>query len=395
MRETNIPAAKGTHRKKTLAILAAATAAALPLAAIPATTAAARPLDNKPAGHRPGDDYHQTNLISNRTDQNAQVIDSDLRNSWGLALGPTTPLWAADNASGVATVYNVAPGGLSASKANLTVTIPGMRQSTMDGPSPTGEVFNPTDDFIVKSDKGSGPARFIFSSEAGKITAWSPDADPIVNGKSSAQLEFSSRTAVYKGLAIGSCEGKTFLYAANFHDGTIDVFNDKFHKVHLEGSFRDRRIPEGFAPFGIRVINGLLYVTYALQKEGGHDDQAGPGNGFVDVFTLDGLRVRRLASHGTLNSPWGLALAPDNFGRFSRKLLVGNFGDGRINAYDLRCACFVGQLKAENERPISIDGLWALTFGTAATGGTHTLLFSAGINDENDGLVGSINPANN
>ena len=400
MRETNKPAVSGTPRK-TVAILAAV---ALPLTAVAAATstnpaaAATRPPDTGTAAavqaKRVGDDYHQTNLISNRTDQNAQVVDADVQNPWGLALGPTTRLWAADNASGVATTYTIAPGGLTATKNNLTVEIPGMRKSTMDLSSPTGAVFNPTNGFIVHSKKRSGPAQFIFASEAGKITAWSPEADPIVGGRSKAQLEFSSDDGVYKGLAIGNCKGRTFLYATNFHDGTIDVFDSDFDKVHLNGDFRDRRLPKGFAPFGIREIGGLLYVTYALQKPGGHDDQAGPGNGFIDVFTLDGFKVRRLASRGTLNSPWGLALAPDNFGRFSHKLLVGNFGDGRINAFDLPSGRFVGQLENENEQPITIDDLWALTFGTTTTGGAHTLLFSAGINDEADGLIGSINPAN-
>ena len=342
----------------------------------------------EPAGAAP---YHQTNLISNRSDQGAQVVDPSLRNPWGLALGPTNPLWVADNNAAVATVYTVNAGGTVAARDNLTVALPGGRASTGDGPSPTGQVFNPTTAFVVSSTAGTGPARFIFSAEAGQISAWSPVADPVANGMSTAQVVFSSETAVYKGLTIAATDEGTFLYAPNFHDGTVDVFDSTFHQVHLLGEFRDRSIPASYAPFGIQAIDGLIYVTYAEQDAQKHDDVAGRGHGFIDIFTTDGLLVKRLASRGTLNSPWGLARAPEGFGRFSGMLLVGNFGDGRINAFDQFSGDFAGQLRDESGKPITIDGLWGLRFGTAATGGTATLLFSAGINDENDGLVGSIN----
>jgi uncharacterized protein (TIGR03118 family) len=338
-----------------------------------------------------GNEFHQTNLISNRTDQGAQVVDTNLQNPWGLALGPGRPLWVADNNGGVATVYRINVGGTTATSANLTVTLPGSRASTGDGPSPTGEVFNPTDDFVVSSPAGKGPAAFIFASESGQISAWNPKADPIAGGMSTAQVEFSSPTAVYKGLALATGSEGTFLYASNFHDGTVDVFNTHFHHVHLDGDFRDDDLPAGYAPFGIQQIDGRLYVTYALQKPGAHDDQAGAGHGFIDIFTPDGFLVERLASHGVLNSPWGLTLAPRGFGPFSGKLLVGNFGDGRISAFSRSSGRLAGQLDDEHGQPISIDDLWGLIVGTPTTGGTHTLLFSAGINEEKDGLVGSIN----
>ena len=341
----------------------------------------------------PENEFHQTNLISDLSNQGAQVVDKNLQNPWGLAFGPTTPLWVADNNAGVATVYSVSPGGGTAAKVPLTVTLPGGRASTGDGPSPTGQVFNPTSGFVVTSKAGSGPALFIFAAEAGQISAWSPAADPIVNGASTAQVEFSSKTAVYKGLTIASTEDGTFLYASNFHDGTVDVFNSQFQRVHLRGHFRDEDLPMGYAPFGIQEIDGFIYVTYALQNAAKHDDVSGPGHGFIDIYTTDGFLIKRLVSGGDLNSPWGLAEAPAGFGPFGGDLLVGNFGNGLIHAFGLLSGVPRGALRNEQLNPIQIDDLWALKFGTATTGGTGTLLFSAGINDEKDGLVGAINPA--
>ena len=330
--------------------------------------------------------FHQTNLVSDLSTVGAQVVDPDLVNSWGLALGPTTPLWVADNGTSVATLYNVGAGGATATKRNLTVTLP------PEDSAPTGQVFNPTGEFVVRSNAGKGPALFIFSSESGHIIAWNPTADPIVNGASTAQVEFSSKTAVYKGLAIGNVGRHTFLYASNFHDNRVDVFDSGFDRVRLFGNFTDGSLPRGYAPFGIQEINGLLYVSYALQNAEKHDDVAGAGHGFIDVFTNEGLLVKRLVSRGDLNSPWGLALAPAGFGPFGGKLLVGNFGDGLIHVYNPAIGLPSGALLDEHHQPIQIDGLWGLLFGTAATGGTGTLLFSAGLNGEADGLVGSITP---
>lgn len=322
------------------------------------------------------------------------MVDPDLLNAWGLAMTATSPLWVANNNSGTSTIYSIPPGGATATKAGLTVNIPGGRVSTGDGSSPTGQVANSTPGFVVTSSAGSGPAGFIFSSESGQITAWNPTADPITSGLSTASLVFSSPTAVYKGLAIASTsDGSTFLYASNFHDGTVDVFNSQFQHVYLAGHFRDPFLPRGYAPFGIQELNGMLYVTYALQDAAKHDDVAGRGHGFVDVFTNNGFLVKRLVSRFGLDSPWGLALAPSGFGPFGGQLLVGNFRDGLINVYSPFTGRFEGLLRNAQHHPIQIDHLWALTFGTASTGGTGTLLFSAGINDEQDGLIGSINPA--
>ncbi len=371
------------HRLSAIGLLAVAVPTAVAVAtAVPGASAMAFGAENE---------FHQTNLISDRSDQGAQVVDPNLQNAWGLALGPTTPLWVADNNAGVATLYSINVGGTTAAKVPLTVTLPGGRASTGDGSSPTGQVFNPTSGFVVTSKAGSGPGLFIFSAEAGQISAWNPKADPITAGASTAQVEFSSPTAVYKGLAIASTRHGTFLYASNFHDGTVDVFNSQFQLVHLRGDFRDRRLPAGYAPFGIEEIRGFIYVTYALQNATKHDDVAGLGHGFIDIYTNNGFLVKRLASRGDLNSPWGLAMAPDGFGPFGDRLLVGNFGDGLIHAYGLFSGRPRGALLDEQRQPVQIDDLWALKFGTATTGGTGTLLFSAGINDEKDGLVGSIN----
>jgi uncharacterized protein (TIGR03118 family) len=371
-------------RSVALSVLGLAVPAAVAVATVvPGGTALASGASNE---------FRQTNLISDLGNQGAQVVDPNLQNSWGLAMSPTSPLWVADNNSGVATVYSINAGGTKAAKVGLTVTLPGGRAATGDGSSPTGQVFNPTSGFVVTSKAGSGPALFIFSAEAGQISAWNPMADPVKNGMSTATVTFSSPTAVYKGLTIATTHHRTFLYASNFHDGTVDVFNSNFKLVHLRGHFRDRHLPAGYAPFGIQEINGLIYVTYALQNATKHDDVAGPGHGFIDVYTNDGFLVERLVSRGDLNSPWGLAMAPAGFGRLGNTLLVGNFGDGLIHSYGLIFGVPHGALLDEHHQPIQIDDLWALRFGTATTGGTGTLLFSAGINDEKDGLVGSINP---
>jgi uncharacterized protein (TIGR03118 family) len=363
-------------------------ATAMLAVAIPAMLAVsvAAPASARTHGH--DNEFSQTNLVSDLTTVGAQIVDPNLKNPWGLAFGPTTPLWVADNGTSVATLYGVSPGGATATQVPAVFTLPPADSS------PTGQVFNPTSGFVLKSKAGKGPALFIFSSEGGQIIAWSPAADPVVNGKATAQVKFSTRSgAVFKGLAIASTRFGTFLYATDFHNGRVDVFNSRFHLVHLPGAFMDRHLPRGYAPFGIRAINGLIYVTYAKQNADRHDDVAGRGHGFIDVFTPSGFLLERLVSRGALDSPWGLEVAPQGFGPFGGKLLVGNFGDGKIHAYGLFSGRPDGTLRTEHHKPIVIDGLWALQFGTATTGGTGTLLFSAGLNGEADGLVGSINPA--
>ena len=354
---------------------------------VASTVAVAAPAEH-PSSPPAGSEFHQTNLVADQASAGAVITDPTMLNPWGLAFSATGPLWASDNNSGLATIYSIPAGGTTITKAGLTVTVQGGRTSTNDGSSPTGQVFNPTTGFVVTGTAGSGPAAFIFDSESGQIQAWSPKADP-----TNALVEVSSPTAVYKGLAIAATDQGTFLYAANFNAGTVDVFDSNFQSTHLLGGFHDPGIPSNYAPFGIQEINGLLYVTYAQQDAAKHDDVAGPGKGFIDIYTTNGLLLRRLASGGALNAPWGLAQAPAGFGRFGGDLLVGNFGNGWINAFHQFSGIPDGPLLNQQGQPIAIDGLWALQFGTASMGGTGTLLFSSGPHGQANGLIGSVNPA--
>jgi uncharacterized protein (TIGR03118 family) len=327
-----------------------------------------------------GTRYRQTNLVSDIQGL-AQLTDPNLVNPWGMAAGPSTPVWVSDNGADVATLYR---GGLKhtpISAVPLVVGIP--------GGAPTGQVFNPTEGFVVHSGMSSGPATFIFASESGNITGWNGNVPPPAPS-TQAQPAASTKDAVYKGLAMASSGGQSYLYATDFHHNRIDVFDSSFKPVTLSGNFTDPGLPAHFAPFGIQAFGNVLAVTYAMQDADAHDDVAGPGNGFVDVFTSSGQFVRRLISRGALNSPWGLAIAPDGFGAFSHALLVGNFGDGTIHAYDPRTGNFLGTLHGKHGAPIQNDGLWGLRFGNGVAGSTRTLLFTAGLNGENDGLFGEI-----
>ncbi len=328
-------------------------------------------------GHGPA--FRQTNLISDIAGV-ARITDRNLANPWGLAAGPATPLWVADNHKDVSTFYTGAVHGSIPAPMPLVVGIP--------GGSPTGVVFNPSGGFVIHSGMASAPAKFIFDSEAGQISAWSPNVPPA----DQAQHVLTTPDAVYKGLAIAATpSGRTLLYAANFHAAKVDVFDDQFAPATLPaGAFTDNALPAGYAPFNIQELGGRLYVTYALQDADAMDDTPGDGNGFVDVYDTTGHLLKRLISHGRLNSPWGLVIAPPGFGRFGGALLVGNFGNGRINAYNPLTGAFMGQLTNRDGNPIQIDGLWALRFGNGTFGTPRTLLFTAGIADENHGLLGQI-----
>jgi uncharacterized protein (TIGR03118 family) len=327
--------------------------------------------------------YRRVNLVSDIAGV-ARFTDPNLVNSWGLAFSPTSPFWVADNNGSVATLYN-GRGQAFPVGTPLVVAIP--TPSSPAGGAPTGIVFNGTGEFVITANSKAGSSLFIFATEDGTILGWSP----AVNLTSAViAVDNSGSGAVYKGLATGSTPKGNFIYATNFHAGTVEMYDKNFKLVN---SFTDTTVDADFAPFGIQNIGGKLYVTFALQKlPAKHDDQSGPGNGFVDVFNTDGTFVRRFASHGTLNSPWGLALAPDEFGKFSDHLLIGNFGDGRINAFDVTSASFDAQLIDPEGNPLSINGLWALQFGSGApnNGSRHKLFFTAGIGDETHGLFGFI-----
>jgi uncharacterized protein (TIGR03118 family) len=331
--------------------------------------------------------YQQTNLVSDLPGV-AAVTDPNLVNAWGMSHSPTSPWWISDNGTGVSTLYN-GSGTPFPPGSPLVVTIPpplGSRAGTTA--APTGNVFNSSSGFIVTKNGVSGHPNFIFATEDGTISAWSPAVDPT---HAILAVDKSASGAVYKGLALGSNSSGDFLFATNFHNGTVDVFDSHFAPAKLAGSFTDPGIPSGFAPFGIANLHGQLYVTYAKQNAARHDDVAGPGNGFVDIFNTNGNLIRRLATRGRLNSPWGVTFAPADFGQFSNALLVGNFGDGRINVVDPHTGEFLDQLRDRDNRAITINGLWGLAFGNGANAGpTNTLFFTAGIDDEAHGLFGSL-----
>ncbi len=308
----------------------------------------------------------------------APTIDPHLVNAWGLTASATSPWWVADNGTDLSTLYNAAGTPLA-----LVVSVPG---------APTGAVFNSTAVFVVKNGDLSGPARFLFDTESGTILGWNPAVSVTT---AVVAVDRSNLGAIYKGLTLATATGGPRLYAADFHNARIDVFDGTFALVTEPGAFVDPALPSGYAPFNVQAIGSRIFVSYAKQDAAGEDEIAGHGLGFVDAYDADGHLLARVAQHGQLNAPWGLALAPADFGGFSGDLLVGNFGDGRINAYEEQAdGSFerVGGLRGADGRAIAIDGLWALQFGHGApnNGPTNTLFFTAGPNDEAGGLFGSI-----
>ena len=327
-----------------------------------------------PAGATATGVYRQTNLVSDIAGV-ARKTDPNLVNPWGMAELPGGPLWVADNGTNVATIYTGAQHGSPLVPAPLVVSLP--------GDAPDGQVANTTSNFVVHEGPDSAPAKFIFDSEGGDITAWSPTVvptTPVVH----------TLHAVYKGLALASIGSSSFLYATNFHAGTIDMFDGSFTPVPHPGRFVDPTLPAGYAPFGIANLGGKLFVSYALQDAARHDDVSGPGHGFIDVYSLDGQLLQHLVQRGALNSPWGMVMATSRFGQFANDLLVGNFGDGTINAFDPGTGAQLGTLTNPDGDPVRINGLWGLIYGDASAGTPNTLFFSAGIGDESHGLLGTL-----
>jgi uncharacterized protein (TIGR03118 family) len=326
--------------------------------------------------------YVQTNLVSDLPGA-AQNTDANLVNPWGIAMSPGNPFWVSDNGTGKSTLYD--GNGVPQS---LVVSIPSPTAGAAG--APTGIAFNSGTSFAISAGGKTGASVFLYATEDGTILGWSPAVN---QNQAVIAVDRSAQNAVYKGIALGTNATGTFLYATDFHNGAVDVFDTNFHKVSLAGSFSDPSIPAGFAPFDVQNIGGNLFVTYAMQNAAKHDDVAGAGNGFVDVFDTNGNLLQRFASQGTLNSPWAVTQAPASFGDFGGDILVGNFGDGTINAFDPKSGAFLGQLQGTNGQTISIQGLWGLAFGTGGTGGTAgTLYFTAGTNHEQDGLFGSLAP---
>jgi uncharacterized protein (TIGR03118 family) len=353
--------------------------------------------------------YVVNRLVSNLPGK-APVQDPNLQNAWGVAFTPAaSPFWIADNNTGLSTLYDG-----DGTIVPLVVTIPcpptpGQGSSCPASAAPTGMVWNPatstTTGFLVPGTNLA--ASFIWATEDGTISAWAGGLTPPDNAVLAVDNSITPTAsgAVYKGLAVGvnpngvSVNGGTdfvLLFATNFRAGTIDVFapngSNGFQPATTDGGFQDPNIPPGFAPFGIQNINGNLFVTYALQNASKHDDKAGPGNGFVDVFDTDGHLLQRFASQGSLNSPWGVARASFAFGVYSGQILVGNFGDGRINVFDSD-GNFLAQLANPKGEALVIDGLWTLTLGGGAKSSPDTLYFTAGPNKETNGLFGTITPA--
>jgi uncharacterized protein (TIGR03118 family) len=355
----------------------------------------------------------QTNLVSDLPGV-AQFQDPHLVNPWGISESATSPFWVSDNGAGVSTLYNTA-----GSPQALVVSIPAPGDPLGSGGTPTGTVFNialgsgafKVSGFTAAGTATSAAAVFLFATEDGTIVGWNPGVNPpgfdpakagtygIIAVDNSANPS-AADGAVYKGLAVATAAGVTRLYATNFRSGQVEVFDTNFKPATLSaGAFTDPDLPKGYAPFNVESLGGKIYVTYAKQDKAKHDDAAGPHRGFVDVFNLDGTPGLpggnvRLVSRGPLNSPWGLALAPDNFGTLAGALLVGNFGNGHINAFNPTTGDFLGELQDPDGEPIAIDGLWALKVGNGGNGGdAHKVYFTAGLFGETHGLFGSLSPA--
>jgi len=310
----------------------------------------------------------------------AAHTDVNLKNPWGVAFNPKGFAWVADNGTNVATLYD--GNGVPQS---LIVTIPAGKNGSA---SPTGIVFNGTQSFTVTENGKSGTAAFIFAGEGGTITAWAPAVAP-----TSAFVMYDDGTggAVYKGLALAAMNNSNFLYATDFHNNKIDVFNTAFTKVAMPGAFSDPAIPAGFAPFGIQAIGANLFVTYAMQDAAKHDDVAGTGLGMVDMYDTAGNLKQRFATGSPLNAPWGVAQAPGNFGSMSGAILIGNFGDGTINAFNASSGQSMGPLNGSNGSPLVEHGVWGIAFGNDLSNQpSNTLFFAAGPNDEADGVYGRI-----
>ncbi|MES1147525.1 MAG: TIGR03118 family protein [bacterium] len=320
----------------------------------------------------PTNQFVMAKLVADTAGAGAAHTDANFVNPWGLAFSPTGEFWSANNGTGTSSLFD-STGAI----VGTTVAVPGATAGSNG--APTGAVYNGSSDFAIG---GIYPAQFMFCSPLGLITGWWNGAT------ASVVADQSASHAAYLGLAIGSVGANRYIYATNFASGGIDVFDKSFTKTPM--AFIDPTMPAGFAPFGIENLGGQIYVTYAKVNTTTHHDDPGPGNGYVSVFNTDGTFVKRFASQGALNSPWGLAMAPGGIGAYSNAILVGNFGDGKINAYDSSGA-YLGALNDTTGNPIVIDGLWAIKFGNGALAGSTTkLYFTAGPSSETHGLFGSL-----
>ena len=339
------------HRSLTLAALVVCASVAMPVAAA---------------------SFAATNLVSDDAGLHpASITDKELVNAWGLAYSPTSPFWASSNGTGQAQVYRVNPSTQATTKVGLTVAIPG-------NGSVTGQVFN-----SVGASAFNGDA-FLFVSEDGTVSGWRGAL-----GTTAEVLSLSNPVNLYKGSAFAGVAGFGYLYAANFHTGSIDVYKGSAAAPTLSGAFTDPNLPSGYAPFNVQNLGNTLYVAYAKQDPNSNDEVAGAGLGIVDSFDVNGNLLGRIATGGTLDAPWGLAIAPASFGAMAGALLVGNFGDGRISAFNPVNHAFLGLVLGANGQPLEIDGLWALSPGNdGGAGSSQSIYFTAGPNEEMHGVFG-------
>jgi uncharacterized protein (TIGR03118 family) len=342
--------------------------------------------------------FNDTALVVSNTALAAtvKIVDANLSNPWGLVTAPGLPFWIADNNSNVATLYSgtgaVQTGEVTGSN-DVGIVIPASAAGVQA--NSTGQVYNGTGGFLIPTSGGAEPALFIFDGEGGTVAAWAKDSgatavtvydDGVVNG---------TGHAVYKGLALGTVNGASLLYATDLHNGKVDVFDTNFAKpADMQGKFIDPTMPAGFVPFGIVALKDQLYVTYAMRDGAMHDEVTGAGLGYIDIFDFNGNFLSRFASAGVLNAPWGIALAPTGFGALEGDLLIGNFGDGTINAFasnGTSLASSMGAITLSNGQTLSIPGLWSLIFGDGDSDKPLTTLFyTAGFADQTDGVLGSI-----
>jgi uncharacterized protein (TIGR03118 family) len=373
------------RRRRQTAFMVAVAAAGLVATAEPSLAASA-----------PANDFVKTNLITNTGKHHPRLKDPNLANAWGLASSPASPMWVSDNNSNNATVY---AGGIKGSPVKLELTVP------VPGGNPTGQVFNPDSKAFPVGGPGGNPAIFIVDSGSigstqspGELAAWDGAGSFVVeDSPAGGPGGTTPKGAIFKGLALATTpKAGPELFAADVANGTVDVFNKNFAPVSTPNEFKDPRIPAGYAPFGILELGGMIYVTYGKQNKSRTNVVPGAGLGFVDVFSVNGVLLHHLVSGGAgspLNEPWGLAIAPKGFGPFAGDLLVGNLGNGWVNVFNSAAGAHLGVLDNAQGYPITIHGLWGLRVGNSTFGGPSSVVFSAGPDSYNNGVVGILNPA--